>query len=140
MRGLDDNLLPSFFCDLIYRLAVLVEATEAAGFLLTARAPGDSSDLLPILHIRPDRSGPEVRAKAVAAFQDIARPCVENGKDAVIEVEARASDRPPQNCLVASLSHAGAPYGVMAFIVRCEPAEAERRLRIVQSESEQWPD
>ena len=39
-----------------------------------------------IAHIRPDNSSAELRAAAVAAFQEMIKPCLAQGKDGAIEI------------------------------------------------------
>ena len=118
--------------DLLIRLAVLVGATEAAGFQMRESSP---SSLKLLHHIRPDESSLEVRAAAVKAFEDIVLPCVEQAKEGAIEVEeCRVPDKGAQYCLVTLTRDAeDVPRAVSAFIVRCrDQREARQRLRLLK--------
>ena len=133
MRGLgEDNVPQAIFHEMVRRLATLVRSTEAAGFVLARPSPLAAAELLPVVHIRPDDPGPEVRAAAVAALHDVAGPCVEQRRDGVIDVGWPGGSQPSQKCLVALLAYGDETFGVMTFIVRCEADEARRRLGIVQ--------
>src|SRR5262249_42810842 len=93
--------LPTFVSDLITTQAIVVAGTEAAAFLLEASTEPGSVQLKPIAHIRPDFSTAEVRQQALAAFQEIVAPCLEQDKNGAIMIEGtdREGDD-PQFCLV----------------------------------------
>ena len=91
-RLLDHSVnLPAFIHDLLQTQAVTVAGTEAAAFLLERNEQG--MGFRPIAHIRPDQSTPEIRAAAIQAFQDIVKPCVQQGKDGAIEVQGDHCDK-----------------------------------------------
>jgi hypothetical protein len=137
MRGLgNDNLPAALFHEMVRRFATLVGATEAAGFVIAHDVPGDGPTLVPLVHIRPDDSTPELRAAAVHAFSDMVGRCVRQDKDAAFEISGRSSAPPAWGCLVTRLGYPETTFAAMAFIVRCEPLEAERRLRILQGRSQ----
>src|ERR1043166_9377267 len=76
--------LPAFINDLLTTQAVSVAGTEAAAFLLergTGEGEQEAFALRLIAHIRPDEAAQDVREQAVAAFQEIVRPCVAQAKD-----------------------------------------------------------
>src|SRR5882672_3084873 len=77
--------LREFITDLLTTQAVTVVGTEAVSFLIDRGEPQLGLFRL-ITHIRPDESDAATRAAAIAAFQDIIRPCVMQGKDGAIEV------------------------------------------------------
>jgi len=132
-RLLDSSAsLPAFINDLLTTQAVTVAGTEAAGFLLERN--GEQATLRPIAHIRPDQSAPEVRAQAIAAFQDLIKPCVEQGRDGAIEVSAASEEGgEAQYCLITLLRADGEIVGVSAVITRCINLErAKQRLMSMQ--------
>jgi hypothetical protein len=132
-RLLDSSAsLPAFINDLLTTQAVTVAGTEAAGFLLE-RQGADQANLRPIAHIRPDQSAPEVRAQAIAAFQDLIKPCVEQGRDGAIEVAPSADGQEGQFCLITLLRAEGEIVAVSAVITRCINVErARQRLMSMQ--------
>jgi multidrug resistance efflux pump len=124
--------LPAFMHDLLTTQAMLVAGTEAAGFLTERQ--GEKVELRPIAHIRPDESTPEMRAAAVSAFQEIIRPCVEQGKDGAIEIGGTPpGGGEPQFCLVTLLRNEGNVVAVAAVVARCRNVErAQQRLMSLQ--------
>ncbi|HEX8915131.1 MAG TPA: HlyD family efflux transporter periplasmic adaptor subunit [Humisphaera sp.] len=124
--------LPAFINDLLTTQAVTVAGTEAAGFLLE-RSGENQVTLRPIAHIRPDESPAETRAAAIAAFQDLIKPCVEQGRDGAIEVAAGTGESEPQYCLVTLLRAEGEVVAASAVIARCINTErARQRLMSMQ--------
>jgi len=124
-----DNL-PTFMEDLLRNQAVLVAGTEAAAFLVQRQ--DKQLGLQPVNHIRPDDSDQEVRAAALRAFQNIVRPCVEQGKDGAIEVGS-PDGGDSQFCLVTLLRNEGEIVAVTAVITRCRDMErAKQRLVSMQ--------
>ncbi|HRK31211.1 MAG TPA: HlyD family efflux transporter periplasmic adaptor subunit, partial [Tepidisphaeraceae bacterium] len=121
--------LPQFLHELIYLQAVTVAGTEAAAFLVR---PGEQSGFLLELqdHIRPDSSSPEQKDAAVQAFKEIALPCVQQGKDGAIEVDAADASGEIQYCLVTLLrNEQNAIVAVTAVITRCRDLQrAQQRL------------
>jgi multidrug resistance efflux pump len=136
--------LPAFVQDLLTTQAVVVVGTEAAAFIIEPRAaqqpeaaegaePGAVQpagfELKTIAHIRPDNSTAETRAAAISAFQEIVRPCVEQGKDGAIQVSPENETHDPQFCLVTLLRSEGNVVAVSAVITRCRDQErATQRL------------
>lgn len=123
--------LPAFVNDLLTTQAVVVAGTEAAGFLIEPKQDGDKPgfDLKTVAHIRPDNSTAETRSAALSAFQEIARPCVEQGKDGAIQVSPESETVDPQFCLVTLLRSDGNVVAVSAVITRCRDQErATQRL------------
>lgn len=132
-RLLDSSAsLPAFINDLLTTQAVTVAGTEAAGFLLERN--GEQAALRPIAHIRPDESSPEVRAQALAAFQDLIKPCIEQGRDGAIEVSPTGQDgSEAQYCLITLLRADGDVVGVSAVVTRCMNVDrAKQRLMSMQ--------
>lgn len=144
-RLLDHSVnLPAFVHDLLQTQAVTVAGTEAAAFLIervAPQAPAEGGEgeaekpqaasatmaLRPIAHIRPDQSTPEVRAAAIQAFQDIVKPCVQQGKDGAIEVSGGNDAHEAQYCLVTLLRSEGEVVAVSAVITRCRDLERARQ-------------
>ena len=103
--------------DRMCQVAASVEATEMAVFSVASGVVGP--DLKNVLHVRPGDTSEEHREAAVAAFRDIVRPCVAQGKDGALEVdEAPDSANRLQFCLVTLIREAGEVVGAAAFIVR----------------------
>jgi multidrug efflux pump subunit AcrA (membrane-fusion protein) len=125
-RLLDHSVnLPAFIHDLLQTQAVTVAGTEAAAFLLERTEQG--LGYRPIAHIRPDQSTPEIRAAAIQAFQDIVKPCVQQGKDGAIEVQGGNDSSEAQYCLVTLLRSEGEVVAVSAVITRCRDLERARQ-------------
>lgn len=125
--------LPAFVTDLVTAQAVTVAGTEAAGFMLEKANESDIT-LRPIAHVRPDNSTAETRAAAVSAFQEIIKPCIEQGKDGAIEINAAdVGSQEPQFCLVTLLRAEGEIVAASAVITRCMNLErARQRLMSMQ--------
>ncbi len=125
-RLLDHSVnLPAFVHDLLQTQAVTVAGTEAAAFLIEQAEGGPG--FRPIAHIRPDQSTPEVRAAAIQAFQDIVKPCVQQGKDGAIEVSGGNDAHEAQYCLVTLLRSEGEVVAVSAVVTRCRDLERARQ-------------
>lgn len=123
--------LPAFVNDLLTTQAVVVAGTEAAGFIIEPKQDGDKPgfELKAICHIRPDTSSAETRAAALSAFQEIVRPCIEQGKDGAIQLSPESETVDPQFCLVTLLRSEGNVVAVSAVITRCPNQErATQRL------------
>ena len=99
---IDAANLPAFMNSLLTAQAVTVVGTEAAGFLIE-RGAENTMGLRPIAHVRPDQSTPEARTAALNAFQDLVRPCIQQGKDGAIEVAGPNDAAESQVCLVTLL-------------------------------------
>jgi multidrug efflux pump subunit AcrA (membrane-fusion protein) len=124
------NNLQTFLKDLLTTQAVLVAGTEACAFLVERQE--EKVGLRLISHVRPDESDAETRQAAIRAFQNIVRPCVEQGKDGAIEVGA-PDDGDAQYCLVTILRNEGAVVAVSAVITRCRDMDrAKQRLTSMQ--------
>lgn len=124
--------LPAFVTDLVTAQAVTVAGTEAAGFMLERSS--DDTLLRPIAHVRPDNSNAETRTAAISAFQEIIKPCIEQGKDGAIEINGSdGSSMEPQFCLVTLLRAEGDIVAASAVITRCMNLErARQRLMSMQ--------
>lgn len=147
--------LPNFINDLILTQAHVVAGTEAAAFLIEPAAPppetpetsdtnsaqaGDAPPeakapqfrLKPVAHIRPDNSDSETRAAALAAFQEIIAPCVEQNKDGAIQIDGTNDGSESQYCLVNLLRADGNPVAVSAVITRSRDLQrATQRLDLM---------
>ena len=124
--------LPAFINDLLHTQAVHVAGTEAAAFIIEPSQEG-GFNLKTIAHIRPDNSDAETRAAAISAFQEIVRPCVEQGKDGAIQIGGSTTAAEPQFCLVTLLRNEGNVVAVSAVITRCRDIErAQQRLTPMQ--------
>lgn len=128
--------LPAFVNDLLTTQAVVVAGTEAAAFLIEKQPeqspenPAGLFSLRPIAHIRPDQSGAEQRAAAIAAFQEIIKPCVIQGKDGAVEIGSPDEVSEPQYCLVTLLRNEGNVVAVSAVVTRCRDLERARQRLI----------
>jgi len=123
--------LQQFVHDLLTTQAVMVAGTEAAGFVVERKESEFS--LRNIAHIRPDNSTAETRAAAIAAFQEILRPCIVQGKDGAIEISTGDTAPEPQFCLVTLLRTDGDIVAACAVITRCRNLErAQQRLMSMQ--------
>src|SRR5215213_6367607 len=134
--------LPAFISALIETQGIVVAGTEAAAFIIEPGdapqqqpvegepAPAPSFKLRPVAHVRPDDSDPDTRQRALEEFSKIVRPCVEQGKDGVIEVDAtRRETVDPQFCLVTLLRAEGQVVAVSAVIARAPNGQrAQQRL------------
>jgi hypothetical protein len=125
--------LPAFINDLLTTQAVTVAGTEAAGFLLERGGEQNQVTLRPIAHIRPDQSDQDTRAAAIAAFLDLIKPCVEQGRDGAIEVAQGSDGAESQYCLVTLLRAEGEVVAASAVITRCRDVDrARQRLMSMQ--------
>lgn len=125
--------LPAFINDLLTTQAVTVAGTEAAGFLLEKTGEENKVGLRPIAHIRPDSSNAETRAAALAAFQDLIKPCIQQSRDGAIEISAGSDGTESQFCLVTLLRSEGEIVAASAVITRCINVErARQRLMSMQ--------
>ena len=144
--------LPQFVHDLIQTQAVTVAGTEAAAFLIergaappAEGAEGDAQSdaekaaaaaqfgLRPIAHIRPDESGPEIRAAALEAFKEIVKPCIQQGKDGAFEVGPANQQAESQFCLVTLLRNEGTVVAASSVITRARDLDrARQRLMSMQ--------
>jgi hypothetical protein len=129
---LDASSLPQFMEGLLTTQAITVAGTEAAGFLIE-QGGENSFSLRPISHIRPDGSTAETRTAAINAFQELVRPCIQQGKDGAIEVGAPNAEAETQFCLVTLLRADANVVAVSAVITRCINLErAKQRLVSMQ--------
>jgi RND family efflux transporter MFP subunit len=123
--------LPQFINDLLTTQAVMVAGTEAAGFATEAGEQGATLRL--IAHIRPDESTAEMRAAAIAAFQELLKPCIAQGRDGAIEIQSGDNAPEPQYCLITLLRADGQLVAATAVITRCRNLErAQQRLMSMQ--------
>jgi hypothetical protein len=106
----------------IRNTAVGIGATEAAAF------SGESDELPLLVHIRPDNADDEIRSKALAAFREIVRTCVNKRRDGVIEVGQSDPSMRKLFCLVRICGERKSSQGAAAFIVRCHDQEEAQRL------------
>ncbi len=124
--------LPAFVADLITTQAVVVAGTEAAAFLLEPGVNAEEPNLRTIAHIRPDKSGEEIRQQAILAFKEIVTPCIQQNKNGAIMIEGSATKDElagPQFCLVTLLSDEGNVVAVSAVITRARNQDlAQQRL------------
>jgi hypothetical protein len=131
-RLLEAPSLPAFINDLLVTQATTVAGTEAAGFLIE-RGDGEGFNLRQIAHLRPDNAPADKRAAAIQAFVDLVKPCVEQGKDGAIELNAPADLHEAQYCLVTLLRSDGNAVAVSAVVTRCLNLErAKMRLQSMQ--------
>ena len=130
-RLMDAPNLPAFINDLIYTQAQTVAGTEAAGFLIERNEEGPVLRLLG--HLRPDESSREVREAAVKAFMQLIMPCIKEGKDGALEIQADPYASEIQYCLVTLLRSEGQAVAVSAVITRCMNLDrAKQRLTSMQ--------
>lgn len=114
--------LPDFIKSLLKAQALMVAATEAAAFIVEAQSESKEPGLRVIDHIRSDNSTAEARAAAVAAFQQLIKPVLAQGKEgAIIELPSSegGSGIEPQFCLITALRREGQLIAVTAVITRC---------------------
>lgn len=124
--------LPAFMNDMLTTQAVVVAGTEAAGFLIQGHDEQGFS-LQPVAHIRPDESDAQTRAAALAAFQEIIKPCVKAQKDGAIEIGSPDEAGETQFCLVTLLRSEQNVVAASGVITRCRDAErARQRLMSMQ--------
>jgi hypothetical protein len=109
------------------------EAADPKAAAAKAAAAAMAFVLRPIAHIRPDDSGPEIRAAALEAFKEIIKPCIQQGKDGAFEVGAPNSQAESQFCLVTLLRSDGQVVAASAVITRCVNLDrARQRLMSMQ--------
>lgn len=130
-----------FMHDLLTVQAIVVNGTEAVGFLLEQGPQG--MGLRDIHHIRPDNSDAETRAAALNAFREIVGQCVQQGKDGVIDVGSPHDSTEPQFCLVTLLrNEQNNIVAASAVITRARDNErAQQRLetmRLVAGYFDMW--
>jgi biotin carboxyl carrier protein len=120
-----------FMNDLLTVQAIVVNGTEAAGFLLE---PGqDGVQLRNVAHIRPDNSDEETRRAALQAFTEIVGECLRQGKDGVIDVGSPSESIEPQFCLVTLLRDQNNIVAASCVITRCRDQErAQQRLETMR--------
>ncbi len=120
-----------FMHDLLTVQAIVVNGTEAAGFLLE---PGqEGAQLRNVAHIRPDGSDDETRNAALQAFSEIIGECLRQGKDGVIDVGAADESIEPQFCLVTLLRDQENIIAASCVITRCRDQErAQQRLETMR--------
>jgi len=130
-RLLDAENLPTFLNHLLTQQAIMVAGAEAAAFLIEGGA--ETFSLRPIAHIREDNSDSETRAAALNAFQELIRPCVEQGKDGVLEVGPANGSAEAQFLLITLLRSDANIVAVSGVITRCLNLErARQRLQSMQ--------
>jgi hypothetical protein len=116
--------------DFLVKASTMVEATEAAAFALDGHWETRPEERLRLLsHIRPDDSGPNLRAAAVQAFRQIVHAQLDAAPGhsgiRVGEVESGGA----QYCLVVRLQDQVVTSAAAAFVCRCtDDADAARRL------------
>ncbi|HEY0008954.1 MAG TPA: HlyD family efflux transporter periplasmic adaptor subunit, partial [Tepidisphaeraceae bacterium] len=120
-----------FMNDLLTVQAIVVNGTEAAGFLLEQGEQGMT--LRNVAHIRPDNSDEETRKAALQAFSEIVGECLKQGKDGVIDVGAPTDSAEPQFCLVTLLRDQNNLVAASCVITRCRDQErAQQRLETMR--------
>jgi multidrug efflux pump subunit AcrA (membrane-fusion protein) len=120
-----------FMNDLLTVQAIVVNGTEAAGFLLE---PGEGGmQLRNVAHIRPDSSDNETRTAALQAFTEIVGECLKQGKDGVIDVGTANESIEPQFCLVTLLRNENNIVAASCVITRARDQErAQQRLETMR--------
>ena len=91
-----------FMKALLTAQAITVAGTEAAGFVVQ-RGANDAMSLWAVAHVRPDEASDKARTAAMSAFEELVRPCVEQGKDGAIQVSGPNQAEESQFCLVTLL-------------------------------------
>jgi multidrug efflux pump subunit AcrA (membrane-fusion protein) len=120
-----------FMNDLLTVQAIVVNGTEAAGFLLEQGPEGVT--LRNVAHIRPDSSDEETRKAALQAFTEIVGECLKQGKDGVIDVGAPHESIEPQFCLVTLLRNENNIVAASCVITRSRDQErAQQRLETMR--------
>lgn len=120
---MDDECSNAIVIWLLRRIAVLINATEAFAFGISADARRHMR--FPLLaHIRPENASGETLRAAQDAFVKLARPCLQTGKDGAIELrspEPEGRVHNPQFCLVCLIRPTGPfamPAAMIGFIAR----------------------
>jgi multidrug efflux pump subunit AcrA (membrane-fusion protein) len=126
--------LPQFLQDLLTPHPAQVAGTEAAGFLIEKTEQGVG--LKVVAHVRNDNAPAETRQQALNAFAEMMKPCIEQGKDAVIQVTPEGDGvdiSEPQFCLVTLLRADGNVVAISGVITRCRDVDrAQQRLQAMQ--------
>lgn len=129
-----------FMYDLLQVQAIVVNGTEAAGFLLQPTPQG--VQLQNVAHIRPDASDDETRKAALQAFGEIIGQCLQQDKDGVINVGQPTDSGEPQFCLVTLLRDQNNVVAASAVITRCRDDERARQrletMRLVAGYFDLW--
>jgi len=129
-----------FMNDLLTVQAIVVNGTEAAGFLLEQSPEG--MKLTNVAHIRPDNSDEETRKAALQAFSEIIGECLKQDKDGVINVGSPIDSGEPQFCLVTILRNEHQVVAASAVITRCRDEERARQrletMRLVAGYFDLW--
>jgi hypothetical protein len=124
--------LPNFIHEIIMMQATVVAGTEAAAFLIEPVPQQEGSpptaSLKAVAHIREDNSDQETRTAALQAFQEIIKPCIEQGKDGAIHIEGTTDGSESQFCLVTLLRSEGNVVAASAVITRARDVERARKL------------
>ena len=123
--------LQAYLTDMLTVQAVTVAGTEAAAFVIDRNQPQFA--LQAVAHIRPDNSDQQTRQAAVQAFQQLVRPCVQEGKDAALEVGPPNTQEERQYLLATLLRTETEIVAISAVITRCRNMElARQRLTSMQ--------
>jgi hypothetical protein len=124
---------PSNLDQLMRLSGTAIRATEAVAFALERDFTGHA-ELRLIHHIRDDDSSPESRTQAVDAFRRIVAPCIEVGRDGVIQIEGTRHAGTGQYCVIKLAADDKVIVGVTAFITRCiDDDDAQRQLAVVRA-------
>ncbi|MGN6507633.1 MAG: efflux RND transporter periplasmic adaptor subunit [Tepidisphaeraceae bacterium] len=131
-----------FMHNLLHVQAIVVNGTEAAGFLLQPDPQQQSVQLHNVSHIRPDQSDEETRKAALQAFSEIIGDCLRQDKDGVINVSGPHDSAEPQFCLVTLLRDQNQIVAASAVITRCRDEERARQrletMRLVAGYFDMW--
>ena len=132
-----------FMYDLLQVQAIVVNGTEAAGFLLEGNPENPSQvTLRNTAHIRPDATDEETKKAALQAFSDIIGDCLGQGKDGVICVSPPNEGIEPQYCLITLLRDQTNIVAATAVIIRCRDEERARQrletMRLVAGYFDMW--
>ncbi|MDB5326482.1 MAG: HlyD family secretion protein [Phycisphaerales bacterium] len=132
-----------FMYDLLQVQAIVVNGTEAAGFMLEANPQSPQQvTLRNTAHIRPDATDEETKKAALQAFTDIIGDCLQQGKDGVICVSPPNESVEPQYCLVTLLRDPNSIVAATAVIIRCRDEERARQrletMRLVAGYFDLW--
>ena len=131
-----------FMHNLLHVQAIVVNGTEAAGFLLQPDPQQQSVQLHNVSHIRPDESDEQTRKAALQAFSEIIGDCLRQDKDGVINVSGAHDSAEPQFCLVTLLRDQNQVVAASAVITRCRDEERARQrletMRLVAGYFDMW--
>jgi len=127
----------SYLESLVWKMAASVAATEAAAFAVRSDIQIEhlkDHDLFLLCHIRPGDADESKRAAAIAAFRDIVKPCLMQGKDGMIEIDDTYDGKNRLYCLlIVERRNRDALAGAGAFITRCcSLKDAEEKLGVLQ--------